>query len=101
LDEISLSAPTRVHEVKGDRIRSFTVTPEDADMSRVPLSAVKSGTPQENANRLRDVLQGIEGPDRDYVLINAAAGLLAAERAATLLDGIELAAESIDSGDAR
>jgi len=98
LDEVSLSGPTTVREVQGASVRQYTLTPEDAGLPRTPLLAVKTGTKEENAARLRAVLAGSPGPDRDYVLINAGAGLVAAGRAAGVREGVALAAEAIDSG---
>jgi anthranilate phosphoribosyltransferase len=98
LDELTLSGPTRVHDIEGHVERSYVVTPEEAGLARVPLEAVRSGTITENAARLRAVLAGDKGPDRDYVLINAGAGLLVADRATNLKDGVALAQQSIESG---
>ncbi len=98
LDEISLTGPTRVWELKGGSVVSYTIAPEDAGLSRVPLHALKGGTAQENAATLRRVLQGGDGPIRDVVLLNAAGVLLAAGKARDLRDGVRLAAQAIDSG---
>ena len=98
LDEVSLGAETFVHEITGHDVRFYVITPEEAGLERVPLAAVKSGTPQENAARIRSLFAGAKGPDRDYVLINAAAALLAAGRAKDLREGVEIARLSIDSG---
>jgi anthranilate phosphoribosyltransferase len=101
LDEVSLGAPTTAHEVTGNDVRTYKITPEDAGMKRVPLEEVRTGTKEENAKRLRAVLDGSESPDRDYVLINAGAALYAAGKAATIGEGVDLARVSIDSGAAR
>jgi anthranilate phosphoribosyltransferase len=98
LDEVSLSAPNAVREIRGAEVKSYTLAPEDAGFARVPLAAVKTGTAAENAERLRDVLAGAKGADREYTLINAAAGLYAADRAKTIAEGVVLAKQAIDSG---
>ena len=98
LDEVSLGAATQVFDITGHEVKSYTLTPEDAGMARVPLSQVKSGTPQENAARLRAVFGGAKGADRDYVLVNAGAALMVAGKAATVRDGVQLAAQTVDSG---
>jgi anthranilate phosphoribosyltransferase len=98
LDEVSLGAPTAVFDVSGGEIRRYTWTAADAGLSATPVSEVKTGTAAENAARITAVLAGKSGPDRDYVLVNAAAGLVAAGGAATLAEGVKVAAESISSG---
>jgi anthranilate phosphoribosyltransferase len=101
LDEVSLGAPTDVRDVRGGEVTSYKLSPEDAGFSRIPLEAVRTGTREENASRLRAVLDGVAGPDRDYVLINAGVALVAAGKARSVLEGVEQARESIDSGAAR
>jgi anthranilate phosphoribosyltransferase len=98
LDEVTLHAPTRVFDITGHDIREDRITPEDAGFERLPLDAVKSGTPEENAAKMRQVFAGEQGPHRDFVLVNAGAALLAAGRAKDLREGVRLATESIDSG---
>ena len=98
LDEVSLSAPTQVHEVAGTSVRAYTITPEDAGLARVPLEAVKSGTAPENATRIRSLFAGANGPDRDFVVLNAAAALMAAGLAEDLRGGAQMAMQSIDGG---
>jgi anthranilate phosphoribosyltransferase len=101
LDEVSLGAPTTVHEVSGTDVQTYKVTPEEAGLPRIPLEAVKTGTKEENAERLRAVLDGAETPDREYVLINAGAALYACQRAPGIREGVEMARLSIDSGAAK
>lgn len=98
LDEVCLDAPTDVRDVSEGRVRAYQFTPEDAGLGRVPVAAVKSGTPQENAARIRSVFAGEKGPDRDYVLVNAGAALLVAGRAKDLREGVAMAAAAVDSG---
>jgi len=101
LDEISLGAPTTVHEVTGTDVRTYRLTPEGAGLPHIPLEEVKTGTKDENAARLRAVLDGAETPDREYVLINAAAALFACEKAGSIPEGVELARAAIDTGAAK
>ena len=98
LDEMTLTGPTLVHELKDGALRSYRVAPEDVGLSRADARAVKGGSPAENAAAMRAVLAGQRGPLRDIVLLNSAAALLAADIAATLAEGVSLAAAAIDSG---
>lgn len=106
LDEISISGETSIAELRGGNVRSYTVTPEDFGLRRSPLEAIRGGDAEENAEIIHRLLgQGTRGhehgPHRDIVLANSAAALVAAGRAADFLDGVRLAAESIDTGRAR
>ena len=98
LDEITLTGETQVCELKDGNIKSYIISPEDLGFSRVSLDNLKGGTAGENASRLRSVLAGALGPQRDVVLINAAAALVAGDRAASLREGVALAKEVIDDG---
>ncbi len=98
MDEISICAPTQVSEVDGGSVRTYTLAPEDVGIRRAPIDALRGGTPEENAAICVGILQGEQGPRRDIVLLNAGAGLVAAGVAETVMDGIALAAESIDRG---
>ena len=97
-DEVSLSAPTSVHEVQDGKLRSYTVTPEELGVERQKPDAVSGGAAGENAKALRAVLSGEAGPLRDFTLINAAAALVAGDLAFDLKEGVQIAAKSIDSG---
>jgi len=101
LDELSLTGESHVHEVKDGDIREYYVSPEELGLSRAPLEAVKGGTPEENAARLRAVLGGERGPVRDIVALNAAAALVAADMAPELEPGVRMAEAAIDSGAAK
>jgi anthranilate phosphoribosyltransferase len=101
LDEMSISGPTLVCELAGGGVRQYEVTPQEAGLTPSEAASVSGGTPEENAAALRDVLSGRPGPLRDIVLLNAAAGLVAIERASTLGEGVAQAADAIDSGAAR
>ncbi len=98
LDEISLSGPTRVCEVSDGSTRSYDLQPEDVGLKRYPLKSLIGGKAQENATIAEAVLRGDPGPQRDVVLLNAAAALYAAGRAKSLATGVAEAARSIDSG---
>lgn len=98
LDEIALHGPTQVAEVTQAGLKQYTVTPEDLGLQRAPLEALRGGNAAENAEILRDILQGSPGPRRDIILLNAAPALVAGQVAETLQEGVELARRSIDSG---
>ena len=101
LDEMSISGPTLVCELVEGCVRQYEVTPKEVGLALYEAASVAGGTPEENAAALREVLAGRPGPQRDIVLLNAAAGLVALERAAALAEGVAQAAEAIDSGAAR
>lgn len=98
LDEISLSAPTTVCDFKDGRYKTYVIKPEDFGIARCSKEDLVGGTPEENAKITLDILNGQKGPKRDTVLMNAGAGLYAAGKADSILDGIKLAANLIDSG---
>ncbi len=101
LDELSISAPTRVNEVVDGQIHEYEIVPEDVGLPRAPGEAVQGGTIEANVRIARAVLAGEGGPPRDVVLLNAAAGLLVAGLVGSLSDGVRTAAEVVDSGAAR
>ncbi|WP_319568591.1 anthranilate phosphoribosyltransferase [Cohaesibacter marisflavi] len=100
LDEISTLGETQVVELKDGAITEFTLVPEAYGIKRVTIEDVRGGTGEENAQALTALLEGEKGPYRDIVLMNAAAGLLLGGKVANYKEGIELAAELIDSGKA-
>lgn len=100
LDEISMSAPTTVCEFKDGWFKSYIIAPEDFGLERCTKEDLVGGTPEENAQITHAILQGEKGPKRNAVLMNAGAALYIGGKAATLQDGITLAAELIDSGKA-
>ena len=100
LDEITTVGPTSVAELKGGKIRTFEVTPEDAGLPRAKPEALKGGDADTNAKALLDVLKGRPGAFRDVAILNAAAALIVAGKANDLKDGAALASKSIDSGEA-
>jgi anthranilate phosphoribosyltransferase len=100
VDEISLSARTRVVEVADGRTEEHLVEPADLGFAEAELEEVAGGTPEENAAVARAVLGGEEGPRRDLVLLNAGAAIYVGGKAESLTAGVEKAAEAIDSGGA-
>ena len=98
LDEISLSAPTTVCEIKDGWFKSRVITPEEFGFARCAREDLKGGTPAENAAITRAVLSGEQGHKRNAVLLNAGAALYIAGKADTMADGVALAGKLIDSG---
>src|SRR5258705_1584234 len=98
LDEISITGPTRVAEVREGQVRSYEVTPEEFGLNRSALADIAGGDAAFNAALIRDVLGGKKSAHRDVVLLNAGAALVAAGRADHCRDAVPLAAKSIDSG---
>jgi len=101
LDEVSISAPSLVYEVKGDQVTAYRVAPEDFGLNRAPRGSVTGASAEENAALARKVLEGAPGPCRDIVVLNAAAALVVGGVAKDWREGITLAQRSIDSGAAR
>jgi anthranilate phosphoribosyltransferase len=102
MDEVSASGPTTIAEfdAAAGGVRTYEVTPESVGVARGTLADIAGGDAAENAAIVRAILSGESGPRRDVVLMNAAAALLAAGKAADLAEGVALARESIDSGNA-
>ena len=100
-DELSIAGPSRVAELKDGAVSEREVHPEDAGLPVHPFEAILGGTPEENATAFRALLDGAPGAYRDAVLLNAAAALVVAGRASGLTQGVEIARESLDSGQAK
>ena len=100
LDEISMSAPTTVCEIRDGWYKTYEITPEDFGLKRCTKEDLVGGTPEENAEITKAILKGEKGPKRDAVLMNAGATLYIGGKADSMKDGIALAAEIIDSGKA-
>jgi anthranilate phosphoribosyltransferase len=98
LDEISISGPTHLAEVRNGHVTLSTFTPEDAGLRRAPLESLTGGDAQTNAAILTAIFRGEPGPRRDIVLLNAAAVLVTANLAPDIPTGTTLAARTIDSG---
>lgn len=100
LDEISIAAPTHVWELNDGTVSEYDISPADFGMSAASLDDIQASDAAASANTLRNALNGKAGAVRDIVLLNAAAALLAGELVETLQEGVDLAAQSIDSGNA-
>jgi anthranilate phosphoribosyltransferase len=98
LDEVSVACATAVHELHNGKIREYAIDPAAVGLRQAHLKDVRGGTPKENAQRIRSIFAGEPGPARDFVLLNSAAALIAADHAENLRDGVAIAANAIDSG---
>lgn len=98
MDELTTTGVTHVAELADGQVRTFDVTPEDAGLAVASPDDLKGGEPAANAAALRGVLQGQKNAFRDIVLLNAAAGLIVAEKTDTLREGAAMAAEVLDNG---
>lgn len=97
LDEISLSSPTKVCEIKDGSLHTYEIKPEDFGLSRCKKEDLSGGDPKENAAITLSILNGEKGAKRDAVLLNAGAALYIGEKAKSIQEGINLAARLIDS----
>jgi anthranilate phosphoribosyltransferase len=98
LDELSVSAPTRVYEVLNDRVRTYDTSPEAVGLARYGRDEIKGGDAAYNADLIRNIFQGKRGATRDVVAFNAGAALYLCDKADDLATGVQLACELIDSG---
>ncbi|MDA8069723.1 MAG: anthranilate phosphoribosyltransferase, partial [Actinomycetota bacterium] len=98
LDELSVSAATRVIEVRGESIAQYTVIPEDLGLTRHPADAVPGGDPAHNAAIARAIFAGEPGAARDLAVLNAGAAIYVGGQADTLGEGVALAGQALDSG---
>ncbi len=101
VDEVTITGKTRVSELVGGEVHSFSVTPETFGVKKAALDDIKGGSVEENAKIVEDVLSGTEGAKRDVVLMNSSMAFMASGRAKDFKEGASLAAESIDSGKAK
>lgn len=99
IDEISLSAPTTVCEFFGEEFKSYVIIPEDYGFTRCNKEDLAGGTPEENAQYVRKILEGAKGPKTDAVLLNAGAAIHIATQC-SIEEGIAKAKEAIESGKA-
>lgn len=97
-DELSITGPTRVSELKDGQVRTYTITPEELGLTRATLADIRGGDVFENARIVRQVLAGEDGPKQDMVALNAAAALVAAGTAPDFPAGLALARQVIRSG---
>jgi anthranilate phosphoribosyltransferase len=98
VDELSISAQTRVWDLQGGRVRTYQVVPEDAGLPRANTDDIKGGTVERNAALLRGILRGQPGPPLDVVLLNTAAALVVGGKARMLKEGVEMARRTVQSG---
>jgi anthranilate phosphoribosyltransferase len=100
LDEISMSSPTKICEIKDGWYKTYIIEPEDFGFEKCSKDDLKGGTPEENAKITREILNGAKGPKRNAVLLNAGAALYIGGKAENFEAGVEFATELIDSGKA-
>lgn len=101
LDEITITGPTQVGEVRNGNIRVYDISPEEFGLRSAAISEIQGGDTKANAEIIRRILDGERSPRRDVVLLNAAAALVVAGRADSISGAMPVAAESLDSGAAR
>ena len=101
MDEVSISAPTRIFEVCGKKISSKTIRPEDFGIKKASIKKISGQNPQQNAQILMDIITGKKGPERDVVVLNSAVGLYVSGKVKSIQEGIYIANESINSGNAK
>ena len=100
LDEITTTTTTRVSELANGDVKTYTLDPTTFGIPKAEPASLLGGTPEENAEITSNILKGEKGPQRDIVLLNAAAAIVAGGKADSIETGLELAANSIDSGSA-
>jgi anthranilate phosphoribosyltransferase len=98
LDEISVSAETRVMEVGEDGVEGFSVSPGELGVEPVPFEALRAGAPERSAEIARAVLSGEKCPERSLTLLNAGAAIYVGGKSGSIADGVLKAAQAIDSG---
>ncbi|SEN28152.1 anthranilate phosphoribosyltransferase [Lihuaxuella thermophila] len=101
LDEITVTAPTRMSEVIEGEVKTYEVTPEQLGVNTAPIEAIAGGDAGFNARLIRGILNGQPGAPRDVVLVNAGAAIYLAGRASSIREGVHLAAQAVDSGKAK
>jgi anthranilate phosphoribosyltransferase len=101
LDEMTLSGDTSIWEVSGGKVTDWTLSVADTGLPETPIEAVRGRDKAANAQTMRALLSGEGGPVRDYVLLNSAGVLLVGDLATNIRDGVQMAAQTIDSGAAK
>ena len=101
MDELTITGPSLVAELKDGAVSTFEINPGDAGIPLASLDDLRGGSPEENAQAIRALFSGATGPFRDIVLLNGAGALLVAGKVGALKDGVAMAADSIDSGAAQ
>jgi len=97
-DEISLTGPTRISELRDGAVTTYTITPEQFGMRRVPIESLVGSDPEQNAGIAQEILTGKKGPHRDAVLLNAGAAIAAAGLADDVAAGLAKATDALDTG---
>src|SRR3989338_5464525 len=100
MDEVSISAKTKVFEIRGKTVKKYTIDPAKLGFKKTSLDSLRGGTKEENAEIIRDILKGRCGPKRDIVVLNAGLALCVVGLAKDTKQGIKLAEKYIDSGEA-
>ncbi len=101
MDELSIVGKTKIAHLKQGKVTTFDLTPEDVGLPRASLEDIRGGDSLANAEIIKNILECRPGPCRDIVLLNAAAALTVSGQARDMIEGVKLAAESIDSGRAK
>ena len=101
IDELTTTGYTKVSECRDGAVNTFYLHPADVGLPKAPLGALAGGDAKENAQLIERILGGERGPARDVVLLNAGAALFIAGAAASVKEGIAIAAGAIDRGEAR
>ena len=101
LDELSVSGPTRIVELRDGSITASELSPETVGLERAPFDVLAAGTPEKNAGIARRVLEGAKGPERDLTALNAGAAIYVGGGAGSIEEGVRRAEEALDSGAAR
>ena len=97
LDEITTTSSTFIAELYQDRLKTYEINPEELGFNRARINDLKGGNVSDNVKILLDILNGKPGPQRDIIVLNAAAAIYAADRANSIKEAIPLAEESIDT----
>lgn len=100
-DELAICGPSKVAKLENGVVCDAEISPEDAGLTPRPFEEIIGGTPEENAQAFRELLNGTPSSYREAVLLNSAAALVVADKATSLPEGVEMARESIDSGAAK
>lgn len=100
LDELTITAESKITELRDGKLDTYFVSPEDFGLARAALAEIQGGDAKQNSDIILEVLNGGRGPKRDVVLLNAAAAFVASSRVVGLQEGVTLASESIDNGEA-
>jgi len=101
LDEITITGPTFVAELKDGNVREYEITPEQFGFQKSHLVEIKGGAKNYNAELVKEILAGAKGPKTDIVLLNAGAAIYVSGKAGSIKDGIKIAEETIQSGKAK